>query len=66
MEDTLDPDNQRGKDFNPMSGYFILFDRWLEAPQVVLDGTELLVLCGLILVGGFALFKASREGGKDK
>ena len=41
-----------------------LFDQWLEAPQVVLDGLEVLILIVLILVGGFALFKATKEGRK--
>jgi len=38
------------------------FDQWLEAPQIVLDGSELLILIVLFLIMGFVWFKSGRKG----
>jgi len=38
------------------------FDQWLEAPQIVLDGSELLILIVLFLIMGFIWFKSGRKG----
>lgn len=38
------------------------FDQWLQAPQIVLDGTETLILCAFILIAGFIWFKSGRKG----
>jgi hypothetical protein len=36
--------------------------QWLEAPQIVLLGTETLILSVLILIFGFIWFKSGRKG----
>ena len=36
-------------------------EQWLEAPQVVLDGKELLIFCVLLVIGGFVFLMASIE-----
>lgn len=37
-------------------------DQWLEAPQIVLDGTELLILIALFLIATFVRFKCIKKG----